>query len=100
MYEGSFSAGSVTEEDLGPLTGEHIKAAMRELDMAGKRIPKKKKPRGDSRRAKYSARQFGNILLSMTKDIESNTTLSDAIGGELAMSLYKLIEPIFEEFFL
>ena len=104
MYEGSLhTAGAFSEE---PLTLDHIKKAMEKVDMAGKKkLPKKRKPKGDSRRSKYSARQFGNILLSMTKDIVDNTTLNDALFIEAvtdrgATSVHSLIEPVFEEFFL
>ncbi len=94
------STGALTE----PLTGRHIKEAMEKISMAGKKIAKRKKLRGDPRRAKYSARQFGNILLSATKDIINNTTLADALYGTgldvVVGNTLDLIKPLFEEFFL
>ena len=99
-YEGSFSTAKEGSE---PLTSRHINEAMEKLGMPAtrKRLPKKKKIRGDPRRANYSARQFGNILLSMTKDIINNTTLNDELlNAETIPSVHELISPIFEEFFL
>lgn len=98
MWEGSFSTAE--EVPLEPLTIDSMTEAMEKLDMPRK-IPKKRKVRGDTRRAKYSARQFGNILLSMTKDIINNTTLNDALGVDgITESVHELIKPLFEEFFL
>lgn len=68
-----------------------------------RRIPKKKRPKGDPRRAKFSARQFGNIILSNTSQIIGNTTLSDALAGgsgETIQEVQELLEPVFDEFFL
>ncbi len=71
----------------------------KEWDMARK-IPKKKKPKGDPRRANYDGRMFGNILLSNTSQIKNNTTLNDALTleGVSSATVEELIEPLLEEF--
>lgn len=68
--------------------------------MAARKVPKKKTPRGDPRRAEYSGRMFGNILLSTTQQISDNTTLNEAMFDEGAClaTVEELIAPLFEEF--
>lgn len=82
-------------DEVGDLTKEG-------WDIAMKKLPKKQQLRGDPRRAKYTARQFGNTLLSMTKDITSNTTLQSSlpIDESLGVTVQSLIKPLFDEFFL
>ena len=91
----STSVGTMDES----MTVETIKDAIAKLEdprmVRKRRIPKKAKPKGDSRRVKYSARKFGNILLSTSKQIIENTTLNDALADDVL----ELIKPLFEEFF-
>ena len=98
--EGSFTAPSEPPEDL---TVDKLNEAMALLGddiMARKKIPKKRQPRGDPRKANYSGRMLGNILLSTTEQIENNTTLNDALSdaGSSSVTVEELIVPLFEEF--
>jgi len=62
-----------------------------------RKVPKKKMPRGDPRKAGYNGRMLGNILLSTTSQITNNTTLNDALIG-CASTVEELIALLFEEF--
>lgn len=100
LMEGSFTS---TEEPVDEvLTVKKLKDAMekiKETEMPRK-IPKKKKVRSDPRKAKYTGRMFGNILLSTTEQILNNTTLNDALflEGSSGITVEELIAPLFEEF--
>ena len=78
LTEGSLTSSKEEEK----LTVEKLTKAVKSLedaDMARKKIPKKRQPRGDPRKANYSGRMLGNILLSTTEQIENNTTLNYAV---------------------
>lgn len=115
VYQGAFTT-TIEETASEPLTGEHIIEAMeklkvsvckageatKEYGMAARKLPKRKQLRGDPRRQQYSARQFGNILLSMTIDILNNTTLLNALDStkNTLEEVRQLIKPLFEEFII
>ena len=102
---GEATTGTFTDEPEA-LTAEKLVEAKRLIEtiedntMTRKKIPKKKRPRGDPRRANYNGRMFGNILLSTTEQIANNTTLNDALAIEGAgnTTIEELIVPLFEEF--
>ena len=102
--EGSFTAATEPIDPECLTTDKLIDAAalLGESIMARKKIPKKKQPRGDPRKANYSGRMLGNILLSTTEQIVNNTTLNDALAFEgtnaNSTTVEQLIVPLFEEF--
>lgn len=95
------------EEASEPLTMDHIEQAMEKVGMPVIRkklrgLSKKKQPSCDPRRKNYTARQFGNILLSSTTGIINNTTLNDAmpLDESEGVTVLSLIKPLIDEFFL